>query len=67
MTNRQYDILVSNIKKLQELLEIQSESLTSLAENVKKLNAKTLVVSDIDNELTELKKDIDSLKDEQEA
>lgn len=67
MTNRQYDILVSNIKKLQELLEIQSASLTSLAENVEKLNAKTLVVSDIDNELMELKKDINSLKDEQEA
>ena len=66
MTQNQYDSLYILLKRNSDKLNDVLVSLNKLTESIEKLNSKTLVISDVDNKIEQLKIDIESLKDEEE-
>lgn len=67
MTNQQFDYLLALIVKQNRLIENLVDKVTTLSQEISKLSDKTIVVSDIDKQVEQLKIDVASLKDEQEA
>lgn len=67
MIDKQIDYLVSLISRQNKILSELSERVKSLSDNVKNLENKTVVISDVDKEITQLKIDVKSLVDEKEA
>ena len=67
MTERQYDRLISEFRKLQEIIQNLNNTLIPLYTEIAALSKKTLVVSDVDKQIEQLKVEIESIKDEKEA
>lgn len=67
MTNQQFDYLLSLVIKQNRLIENLVDRINVLSSGIDTLSAKTIVVSDIDKQVEQLKIDIASLKDEREA
>lgn len=66
MTAKEYDVLLREIIKLQERIVNLDVSVKNMNNTLQELNKKTLVITDVNNELNKLKTDIQSLKDEGE-
>lgn len=66
MTAKEYDVLLREIIKLQERIINLDVSVKNMNDTLQELNKKTLVITDVNNELNKLKTDIQSLKDEGE-
>lgn len=67
MTNQQFDYLLALIVKQNRLIENLVDKVTTLSQEISKLSDKTIVISDIDKQVEQLKIDVASLKDEREA
>ena len=67
MTNQQFDYLLALVVKQNRLIENLVDKISALSLALDKLSTKTIVVSDIDKQVEQLKIDVASLKDEQEA
>lgn len=67
MTNQQFDYLLSLVIKQNRLIENLVDKINVLSSEIDTLSAKTIVVSDIDKQIEQLKINVASLKDEQEA
>lgn len=67
MTNQQFDYLLSLVIKQNRLIENLVDRINVLSSEIDTLSAKTIVVSDIDKQVEQLKLDVASLKDEREA
>lgn len=67
MTNQQFDYLLSLVIKQNRLIENLVDRINVLSSEIDTLSAKTIVVSDIDKQVEQLKLDVASLKDEKEA
>lgn len=67
MTQIQYDVLLSNLIHVENKLEYLQEITNSLVTVVKDLSDKTLVVTDVTEQLKQLSISIESLKDEVRA
>lgn len=67
MTNQQYDYLLSMVIKQNKLIESLTERVSSMETSIEQLSKKTVVVSNIDEQLNKIKLDIKSLVDEKEA
>lgn len=67
MTQIQYDVLLSNLIRVENKLEYLQEITNSLVTVVKDLSDKTLVVTDVTEQLKQLSISIESLKDEVRA
>lgn len=66
MTAKEYDVLLREIIKLQERIINLDVSVKNMNGTLQELNKKTLVITDVNNELNKLKTDIQSLRDEGE-
>lgn len=66
MTAKEYDVLLREIIKLQERIINLDVSVKNMNDTLQELNKKTLVITDVNNELNKLKTDIQSLRDEGE-
>lgn len=66
MTTKEYDVLLREIIKLQERIINLDVSVKNMNDTLQELNKKTLVITDVNNELNKLKTDIQSLRDEGE-
>lgn len=66
MTAKEYDVLLREIIKLQERIVNLDIDVRKMNVTVEELNKKTLVITDVNNELNKLKTDIQSLRDEGE-
>lgn len=66
MTAKEYDVLLREIIKLQERIVNLDVDVRKMNVTVEELNKKTLVITDVNNELNKLKTDIQSLRDEGE-
>ena len=66
MTAKEYDVLLREIIKLQEKIVNLDVDVRKMNVTVEELNKKTLVITDVNNELNKLKTDIQSLRDEGE-
>ena len=67
MTDRQYDRLISEFRILQEDVRKIENTLVTLYNKIVNLTQKTIVISDVDKQIKQLKVDIESIKDEKEA
>lgn len=67
MTNQQFDYLLSLVIKQQRLIENLVDRVETLSQEISKLSDKTIVISDVDEQIEQLKIDVASLKDEREA
>lgn len=67
MTDRQYDKLICEFRKLQEDVKNIENTLVTVYDKVANLAQKTIVISDLDKQIEQLKVDIESIKDEKEA
>ena len=67
MTNQQFDYLLSLVIKQTKLITTLTDKIEALTTEISSLNEKTVVVSDIDEQVKQLEIDIKSLIDEQEA
>lgn len=66
MTAKEYDVLLREIMKLQERIINLDVDVKKMNVTVEELNKKTLVITDVNEELNKLKTDIQSLRDEGE-
>lgn len=67
MTQREYDALYNQLQALTVQVQHVVEWLGQLSARLTELEAKTLVISDVDKDIASLKVDVQALKDEQEA
>ena len=67
MPDRQYDKLICEFRKLQEDVKNIENTLVTVYDKVANLAQKTIVINDVDEQLKQLKVDIESIKDEKEA
>lgn len=67
MTNQQFDYLLALVVKQNRLIENLVDKISVLSLALDKLSTKTIIVSDIDKQVEQLKIDVASLKDEQGA
>lgn len=67
MTNQQFDYLLSLVIKQSKLIDALINRISSMEISIETLCSKTIVVTDIDKDIEQLKIDVKSLKDEQEA
>lgn len=67
MTQREYDALYNQLQALTVQVQHAVEWLGQLSARLTELEAKTLVISDVDKDIASLKVDVQALKDEQEA
>lgn len=66
MTAKEYDVLLREIIKLQERIVNLDVDVKKMNVTIEELNKKTLVITDVNEELNKLKTDIQSLRDEGE-
>ena len=67
MTERQYDRLISEFRKMQEVIQNLNNTLIPIYTEIANLSKKTIVISDVDKQIEQLKVEIESIKDEKEA
>lgn len=67
MTNQQFDYLLALVVKQNRLIENLVDKINALSLALDKLSTKTIVISDVDKQVEQLKIDVASLKDEREA
>lgn len=67
MTNQQFDYLLSTVIKQSRLIEALINRVSSMETSMETLCSKTIVVTDLDKEVSQLKIDVKALKDEKEA
>lgn len=67
MTQREYDALYNQIQALTVQQQHCVTLLGQLSSRLTELEAKTLVITDVDKDIAKLKVDVQALKDEQEA
>ena len=64
MTAKQYDAIISKLIAVENRQEIIISSQLEILNTLKSLNSKTVVISDVNKEIEQLKNDIKSLQDE---
>lgn len=64
MTAKQYDAIISKLIAVENRQEIIISSQLEILSTLKSLNSKTVVISDVNKEIEQLKNDIKSLQDE---
>lgn len=66
MNEKQFDLLVTELRVLQDKVHDLTEIVTKQHAVIVELTNKTLVISDVGREITKLKTDVQALKDEKE-
>lgn len=64
MTAKQYDAIISKLIAVENRQEIIISSQLEILSTLKSLNSKTVIISDVNKEIEQLKKDVKSLQDE---
>ena len=67
MTNYEYDKLFSKVTKLSEKVDDLSKIATKVELKLEELSRKTIVISDVQKDIDNLKVEVNSLKDEKEV
>lgn len=66
MNDKQFDFLIKEIRTLQRQMYLLTESVSKQNTLLDSIQSKTVVVSDIGNQIEQLQVEIKSLKDEKE-
>ena len=64
MTSKQYDVLMTKLITIENKQEVISSKQDRILATLKALNAKTIVISDVNKQIEQLQKDVKSLQDE---
>lgn len=64
MTSKQYDSLLARVSSMESRLEAILNNQVELTKAVKELTSKTVVISDVNKQIEQLQKDVQSLQDE---
>lgn len=64
MTSKQYDSLLARVSSMESRLEAILDNQVELTKAVKELTSKTVVISDVNKQIEQLQKDVQSLQDE---
>lgn len=67
MTNYEYDKLFSEVTKLSKKVDDLSKIATKVEFKLEELSRKTIVISDVQKDIDNLKVEVNSLKDEKEV
>lgn len=67
MTNYEYDKLFSEVTKLSKKVDYLSKIATKVELKLEELSRKTIVISDVQKDIDNLKVEVNSLKDEKEV
>lgn len=67
MTNYEYDKLFSEVTKLSKKVDDLSKIATTVELKLEELSRKTIVISDVQKDIDNLKVEVNSLKDEKEV
>lgn len=67
MTNYEYDKLFSEVTKLSKKVDDLSKIATKVELKLEELSRKTIVISDVQKDIDNLKVEVNSLKDEKEV
>jgi len=67
MTNYEYDKLFSEVTKLSTKVDDLSKIATKVELKLEELSRKTIVISDVQKDIDNLKVEVNSLKDEKEV
>lgn len=67
MTNYEYDKLFSEVTKLSKKVDDLSKIVTKVELKLEELSRKTIVISDVQKDIDNLKVEVNSLKDEKEV
>lgn len=67
MTNYEYDKLFSEVTKLSKKVDDLSKITTKVELKLEELSRKTIVISDVQKDIDNLKVEVNSLKDEKEV
>lgn len=67
MTNYEYDKLFSEVAKLSKKVDNLSKIATKVELKLEELSRKTIVISDVQKDIDNLKVEVNSLKDEKEV
>lgn len=66
MTSKQYDVLMTKLIIISNQQEVISSKQDRILATLEALNAKTIVISDVNEQIEQLQKDVKSLQDEGE-
>ena len=66
MTSKQYDALMTKLIVISNQQEMISSKQDRILATLEALNAKTIVISDVNKQIEQLQKDVKSLQDEGE-
>ena len=66
ITAKQYDILLTKLIIIENKQEVISSKQDQILATLEALNAKTIVISDVNEQIEQLQKDVKSLQDEGE-
>lgn len=66
MTSKQYDVLMTKLIIISNQQEVISSKQDQILATLEALNAKTIVISDVNEQIEQLQKDVKSLQDEGE-
>ena len=64
ITAKQYDVLMTKLIQIEENQEAIMNNQLKIVESMKALESKTIVISDVNEQIEQLKKDVKSLQDE---
>nr|DAY14443.1 MAG TPA: hypothetical protein [Caudoviricetes sp.] len=67
MTNYEYDKLFNEVMKLSKNVSDLTKVITKVEIKLEELSRKTLVITDVNKEIEQLKVEVNSLKDEKEV
>lgn len=67
MTNYEYDKLFNEVMKLSKNVSDLTKVITKVEIKLEELSRKTLVITDVNKEIEQLKIEVNSLKDEKEV
>lgn len=66
MTSKQYDVLMTKLIIIENKQEVISSKQDQILTTLEALNAKTIIISDVNKQIEQLQKDVKSLQDEGE-
>lgn len=64
ITAKQYDVLMTKLIRIEGNQEAIMNNQIQIAKSMKALESKTIVISDVNEQIEQLKKDVKSLQDE---
>ena len=64
ITAKQYDVLMTKLIRIEGNQEAIMNNQIEIVESMKALESKTIVISDVNEQIEQLKKDVKSLQDE---